>query len=434
MAMRNLIMALAGVALLAGCEEPEVILAGPREDVSDAYPPSDIENVARAVRLPAQTSNANWTHRIGTPSYRTAHAALSAAPQLVWTADIGAAEERRHRITADPVVADGRIFTMDALASVSAVSTSGALLWSRDTIPARDSSGEGSGGGLAYGDGKLFVTTGFGRLMALNPASGEVIWEQRLENTGNGSPTYYGGRVYVVAGDDVAWALNAETGRVDWQLGSLPNVKNVQTAAAPALTEKMALFPFGSGEVQAAFRKGGLRLWDSAIAGERPGRSINTVGDISSDPVVSGNTVYTSNHSGRLVALNIDNGKRLWTTEEGALSPVWPLGDSVYLVSERNQLVRVDASDGSRVWAVNLPMFVKDKPRRQARMHSHYGPVLAGGRLVVASSDGLARFFDPASGEMIGSLAVPGGATTNPVIAGGTLYLVSVDGKLHAFR
>jgi outer membrane protein assembly factor BamB len=31
-------------------------------------------------------------------------------------------------------------------------------------------------------------------------------------------------------------------------------------------------------------------------------------------------------------------------------------------------------------------------------------------------------------------LSVPGGATTNPVVADGTLYLVSRDGRLHAFR
>lgn len=434
MAKRNWIMALAGLAFLTACEEPEVILAGPREDVSDAYPATEIENVTRAVRLSAATVNASWTHRIGTPAYRTAHPALSSAPQLIWSADIGSGEDRRHRIAADPVVADGRIFTMDALASVAAVSTSGEALWFKDMVPARDKAGDGSGGGMAYADGKLYVSTGYGRLLALNPATGETLWEQRLGATGNGSPTVFGGRVYLVAGDDVAWALDAETGRIDWQLGSLPDVKNVQTSVAPALTQKMAIFAFGSGEVQAAFRKGGLRLWDSAVAGERAGRAINTVGDISSDPVVVGNTIYTANHSGRLVALNIDNGKRLWTADVGALSPVWPAGDSIYLVSERNQLVRIDTSDGSKVWSVGLPLFVKDRPRRQSKMHAHYGPVLAGGRLVVASSDGLVRFFDPASGEMTGSMAIAGGATTNPVVAGRTLYLVSTDGKLHAFR
>jgi outer membrane protein assembly factor BamB len=52
----------------------------------------------------------------------------------------------------------------------------------------------------------------------------------------------------------------------------------------------------------------------------------------------------------------------------------------------------------------------------------------------VASSDGKLRSFDPTDGSLIGSVDVPGGATTAPVVAGGTLYVVSGEGQLHAFR
>ena len=59
---------------------------------------------------------------------------------------------------------------------------------------------------------------------------------------------------------------------------------------------------------------------------------------------------------------------------------------------------------------------------------------MAGGRLVVASGDGVLRFFDPASGATVGQAAIPGGASSNPVVAGGTLYVVSQKGQLLAFR
>ena len=70
----------------------------------------------------------------------------------------------------------------------------------------------------------------------------------------------------------------------------------------------------------------------------------------------------------------------------------------------------------------------------QDSIHAHYGPVLAGGRLHVASSDGMLRSFDPASGALVGQAQIPGGAATAPVVAGQTLYVVSRDGQLHAFR
>lgn len=67
-------------------------------------------------------------------------------------------------------------------------------------------------------------------------------------------------------------------------------------------------------------------------------------------------------------------------------------------------------------------------------MFAHYGPVLAGGRLLVASNDGVIRSFNPVDGTLIGTVDIPGGATTNPVIVGGVMYVVSTKGQLHAFR
>jgi outer membrane protein assembly factor BamB len=83
---------------------------------------------------------------------------------------------------------------------------------------------------------------------------------------------------------------------------------------------------------------------------------------------------------------------------------------------------------------VQLPYFTTQKAKRRDAIFAHFGPVLAGGRLVVASDDGLLRFFDPATGAALGELALPGGAAAGPVVAGQTLYVVSGRGQLHAFR
>ena len=72
--------------------------------------------------------------------------------------------------------------------------------------------------------------------------------------------------------------------------------------------------------------------------------------------------------------------------------------------------------------------------KKQDRIYAQYGPVLAGGRLFVSSSDGILRSFDPASGNLVGHAEIPGGAASAPVVAGGTLYVTGRDGNLHAFR
>jgi outer membrane protein assembly factor BamB len=338
------------------------------------------------------------------------------------------------RITADPVVAGGRVFTLDAQASVAAVSTSGSLLWTTDLTPSRDRSSDASGGGLAYGDGRLFVSSGFGMLTALDPETGARLWQQDLGAPGTGTPTVVDGRVYVVAGDDVAWVLDARTGRIEWQLSATPDIHNVLGGPAPAITDTYAIFAFGAGELQGAFRKGGLRLWDAQIAGQREGLASARVLDITGDPVVVGDRVYTGSHAGRIVALRLGSGNRIWTANEGPLNPVWPAGGSLFMVTDRNELVRLDAGDGTRIWGHPLPLFTASRPKRQAEIVGHFGPIIAGSQLILASGDGRLRFFDPASGGMTRAIDLPGGATTNPVVAGGTLYVVSKNGQLLAFR
>jgi outer membrane protein assembly factor BamB len=200
------------------------------------------------------------------------------------------------------------------------------------------------------------------------------------------------------------------------------------------LTEDLAIFAFGSGDVQAVFRRGGLRRWDSAVVGERRGYASAEIGDITGAPVVDGGRAFVGNQSGRIVALSLDNGSRLWTAREGAAGPLWPAGDSVFGVTDRNELVRLLRSDGSRVWGVELPNFVNDRPRRRAEIHAHFGPVVAGGRVVLASSDGYLRSYDPTDGTLVHTAEIPSGAATAPAIAGGTLYVVNARGQLLAYR
>ena len=96
--------------------------------------------------------------------------------------------------------------------------------------------------------------------------------------------------------------------------------------------------------------------------------------------------------------------------------------------------MRVDASDGSAIWAVDLPKYIKDKPLGRGPVYAHYGPILAGGRIWVASNDGFLRAYSPKDGALLASVEVPGGATTDPVVAGGVLYVVGTKGQLFAFR
>ncbi|WP_238364412.1 PQQ-like beta-propeller repeat protein [Mesobacterium pallidum] len=432
------------VLALSACDEREVILPGLREtpdtilqsDTPVPVDPSKPQNLSQPISLASASAAADWPAWPVSEIGRNPHPALGAAPALAWSANIGQGDSRRYRITANPVVSGGRIFTLDSHAQVTATGTGGETLWTHDLTPTRDRVGDAAGGGLTIGGGTLFVSSGFGKLTALDPATGAEKWVQELDATGNGTPTYADGLVYLVAGDRTAWAIEAETGRIRWQLDSVEDVNNVQGGPAPAVTDRYVIFSYGSGELQAAFRQGGLSIWNAAIVGGRPGRALAQVEDITGDPVVVGDRVIVGNQSGRLVALGRDNGERLWTIEEGLQGPAWPAGGSLFVVSDENELLRISAADGSRIWGVDLPNFTRPSAsaRRRGEIFAHYGPVVAGGRVLVAGSDGWLRQYDPRDGSLIGQVDIPGGASSAPVVAGGVMYIVNARGQLLAYR
>jgi outer membrane protein assembly factor BamB len=437
------LVALASVVLLSGCDR-EIRLEGERfgtrvplvasltgNAAAETGPGAD---VARAISLPAANTYSTWAQRGYDAQNRTPHATLSANLTQVWSTNIGPGNARRSRLTADPVAANGVVFTLDAQAGVRAHSVSnGGLIWSADLTAGFDRGGNVSGGGLALSGDTLFATTGYGELVAMDPSNGAVRWRQRL-GAGIGSPTVSGNTVYVVSRDNRAWAISTDVGRIRWELPSAPAQALLEGGAAPAVSGGTVVFPFGTGELVAANTETGVRTWATAVAGGRLGVAYSNINDITGDPVIAGGTLYAGNQSGRVVALSAASGERLWTATEGSYSPVLVAGDSLFFVSDRNELIRIDASTGERIWGTELPLYVRDRERRRRAVFTHYGPILAGGRLVVASGDRQIRMFDPVSGALVGSAGLRGGAASHPIVVNNTLLVVTGDGRLVAYR
>ncbi|MEM1234842.1 MAG: PQQ-binding-like beta-propeller repeat protein [Pseudomonadota bacterium] len=423
------------LAALTACGGGEEVLVGEREALAAAGEAQfEAQDTAFPISLPAQQTFASWTHPGGNERHSAPHAAFTTAPVQIWTSSIGAGEGRRQRINAHPIVAEGRVFTVDSRGLVAATSTQGERLWSADLTPSIETRGQGGSHGLSFGGGALYVNTGFGELVALDPATGAELWTQDLDAQGGGSATYFDGRVYVASRDSVGWAMDAETGRIQWQLSGTPSGSSYLGGGGPALTDDLAIFPFPSGELLAVFRRGGVQRWNASILGGREGVAYAAISDIAADPVVAGGRVYVSNPAGRLVALSAVNGDRLWTARAGSLKPPVVAGGSVFFVSDQNALTRLDAATGQTLWETELPLFEERRANRQKTLFGQYGPVLAGGRLWLASSDGTLRGFDPVSGAEVATAPIPGGAATPPVLAGGVMYIVTTRGQLIAFR
>lgn len=430
-------LVLAALLTIAGCSDKNAPLPGERIPIRADAEPAAGSGGARALSLPPAVTNADWTHRNGAAGGRLVHPALRPVPQLIWSVDIGAGDDKRSRILTGPIEAGGVVYAMDAAGRLTAVTRAGQVAWTRSLVPDRQVPDSGPGGGLAFDRGVLFVTTGFGEVWALSPTNGGTIWHKTMDAPIRAAPVVAGGRVVVVLRDDTAFALDAGSGQTLWRVQGTGGT-GLLGGASPAADGQLVVIPFASGEVLGVLARNGLTIWGTAVTGGRRAFARNDINDISGDPVISGNVVYASNQSGRSIRIDAETGERTWTIPEGSYGPAWPVGGSVFLLSDVGALVRADADTGEILWQVKLPeyfpnrgLFGRGKPYRAI---PHYGPVLAGGRLWVASADGLLRAFSPVDGSLLAQVDLPGGAAAAPAVAGGIMYVTTRDGHLLAFQ
>lgn len=421
-----------------GCSSSDPVLPGAREtlDGSVAKEKEDrfIIDGLPALNLPPEKLNAEWTHRGGNAQHNPGHPLLGEKLELIWKAPIGQGNTRRHQIASSPVVEAGRIFTLDSRSLITALDVDGRIIWQKDVGDKFEGRDDASGGGLAVKDGQLFVTTGFGTVQSLSSETGDILWSQDLASYGGASPTVFEDLLYISARSGSAWAIETKTGRIKWQVSGPSSRSSFVGGPGAAVNDKYALFPFGSGDVFAVFRKGGLPSWNSVLSGARLGRSAGYVQDVTGQPVIDSELVYLSNSAGRMAALDLKTGQRKWTSNQGSQGDILTAGESVFFVSDENKLIRKSKLDGGIIWSNQLPHFTKKSLKRRTDIFVHYGPILAGGRLILASSDRILREFDPVDGTLVSSSRLSYGAASSPVVVKETLYLLNTDGALLAFR
>ena len=314
------------------------------------------------------------------------------------------------------------------------VSTAGAPIWSVDLTPASDDPDDGSGGGIAVAGNTVYATNGFGQLTALDTTTGDIRWQHDFDAGAAAAPTVSDGVVYAVTTNATGWALSADSGRVLWQVVGTVADRSSTGAPSPVVAGPLVVFPFSSGQMVSAVSGTGGQAWAASVAGQRLGRAASVVTDLTGGPVFADGQIFAGSYAGRAAAFDATTGDLVWQVGEGASGPLWVAGGSIFFISDRNQLIRLDSATGETVWAQDLPLFTRERIRRRKALFVHHGPLLAGGRFIVASDDGLLRQFDPVGGNLAGSIQLPSGAASSPVVAGRTLYVVTSNGELVALR
>lgn len=430
---------LSAFPLLAGCEgffgeAEDPPLPGERISVLslDRTLVADPSISDLRVRLPQPYENASWPQSGGEPSHAMYHLAIPENLSVQWTADVGQGASDEQRLLSEPVVAGGRIYTMDAASQVSAFDAgSGDRVWRVDLTPEGEDD-DLFGGGLAVDGDRIYVTTPFARVFALEAGNGEVAWESAVASPMRAAPTVSQGRVFVLTIDNELVALDADDGSQLWSHQGVTESAGLLGGGAPAVAGNTVVVGYSSGEIFALRAETGRVLWTESLAGVQRSNALSTLADIRGRAVIDRDLVIAVSHSGLLAAVDLRRGSRAWDRDIGSMQSPWVAGDFVYVLDNAGELICLTREDGRVRWIQSLPKWEDEEDKEDPIFWA--GPVLAGDRLIVTGTTGEALAISPYTGEIMGSLDLPSSAHLPPVVANGTLYFLADNARLVALR
>lgn len=432
---------LAGAILLSACETPdwlggreEARLPGERISILqlDKALEPDAAIADLEVRLPRPWRNPDWPHAAGFADHAMQHLEVGADLRQAWKISIGHGSGSETKLLSRPVVMGDRIVTMDAEAGISAFRVAdGGRLWRRELTPKDEDKGV-IGGGLSIDDGVVYAATGYGLVHALSLADGKEIWQRRIGIPIRGAPTAVGGRVFVITYDNQLFALSGADGTTLWNHSGIPEDAGLIGAPSAAVGGGLVVVPYSSGELFALRLENGRVVWGDQLIRTRRLASLSSLSEIRGSPVIDRGMVLAISFSGRIAAIDLRSGQRLWDRDITGLETPWVAGDFIFLVTAQAEVICLSRKDGRIRWVAQLPRY-EDAKEKLDPIHWS-GPVLASDRLVLVSSEGYAVAVSPYTGRTLGRIKLPNGALIPPIVADGSIYVLSDDGNLTALR
>lgn len=386
-----------------------------------------------AVVLPMPVANADWGQPGGSPAKVGGHLQLAETPRAVWSARIGRGSSKTARLNAAPVVAGGRIFTIDIEASVRAFdAASGRLLWQTQVRMPKRGTRAAFGGGVSADDARVYAATGYGIAAAFDAATGKMLWEKTLGQPLRGAPSLAGDRLFFISQDNQLHAVAASDGDLLWTVSGTVEIAGILGAAAPAVALDTVVVGFSSGELNALRAENGRTVWQDQLA--RTGRStaMAALADIDGSPVIDRGRVFAIGHGGRMVALELATGTRVWERNFAGLWKPWAAGEFLYVVTVDGEVLCITRGEGKLRWVMRLGQYAR--PKKKLGPIQWAGPVLASERLWVAGSSRELVAVDAYEGKRLASIRLKAPAFLPPVVAAATLYQLTDDGTLTAYR
>ena len=350
----------------------------------------------------------------------------------VWTARVGHGAGASG-VRMQPTVVDGVLYAASTDGAIAAYdAASGKELWEKKTRlhgwfgwgDKKRPDAFYSGGPTVSGD-LLTVGTLDGHVFGLNTKDGSERWSSTLPSEVIDSPAISGQLVIVRTQDGRLYGLDSSTGERRWvnDQGNVPLLS--LRGNGPLLIANGVVF-FGSddGKLVALRLDNGDKLWEHKLSSGEGRTDIDRMNDADGNVLLDGSSLYASAYHGNLTAVDGPSGRPLWARPFSSYTSTAVNGSSLYAVNEDSQVWAFDKSSGADMWKSDALKY---------RWLS--APSVQGNYVVVGDIEGYVHWLQVGDGALAGRERLSKKAIrSQPVVAGDLVYVVDVEGHIAAYR
>ncbi len=317
-----------------------------------------------------------------------------------------------------PVLSGGLIYAASNSGDVVALNkTNGRRVWSRDLDTALS-------GGVSVAEGRLFVAAVSGDVIALNSDNGSELWRH---NVGAEvlSPVAANASVAVVQTlDGRLLGLDAGNGEEMWEFVTTVPVLTMRSVSTPLLINDTVVAGFSSGKVVALDANDGKIRWERRVAIPKGRSELDRIVDIDGSLLYRNDLIYVVSYQGNAMAIEPSNGRVIWSEPASSYSGLANGFGNIYISDADGSIIALAEANGDIRWQ-----------RTELARRRLSDPAAISSYVAVGDFEGYVHFLSQVDGHMAGRIRIDGDGVRAPMIVDGdVLYVFGNGGRLAALK
>lgn len=335
----------------------------------------------------------------------------------VWSTQIGKGMGKQG-LSMAPRFSSGVIFAADYKGRLVAVDAqTGQKRWELKTE-------QQFSGGPGLDEDNIYMGTIDGRVVAYDRTDGTELWNAQVSSEVLSPPASSDGIVVVRCIDGRVFGLNVANGVRMWIYDHAVPLLTLRGDADLLVRAGIAFVGYDDGSVVSLRVADGSVLWNQTIVSPEGRTELERLADIGTQMVIVASDLIVSSYKKIVVSLAADSGRLLWFKEISSATGVQVDRTNLAISESNGDLWMLDRRNGSTTWKI-------DRLTNRGLTR----PAFYGDYVVVGDKEGYMHWIDTEIGSFVArERAGKKGFATAPFTVGTTLYVLTMDGDLVAYR